>query len=369
VFSTMAATGGGLSFGGGGGGGGGDSYESNYSGGNDGFGMSVDDDDGGDDNVGGGNQGGSSYSSGSGGGGGKTKLNPFMAAFACLVMGVVAIVLAIVLPIREVNNPRRINCTEVPTLNWKEQMTCTPIKARHKFAANAKSAYVKLYKGTKGMAKIRRSMEYSTRHYNVTGRFIQFGFSVPLSMVLDVKVTCEGDGCDGATMCWMDHDYFTKVVVDGKLKKEPEESTVINKGFNSAEFSGNITSGSEIFYHLLFYSVNESGLNIWFSADYEVYDVSAGTVVDCDLTTEDKCKVDDLKDGEILILDLPSSDGEMTSSAGVSELDVNWSSVLALGIVLGLLGVACIGGAVYFGLKAGKKLKKKAKKVAKKMRQ
>ena len=309
--------------------------------------------------------------------------NPKVLGLLLGIVAVVCLVMAIVAPVLMARARDDHLCAPAESLNFAEQMVCKPKYVGYTFYTSAEyPKLVKVYReDSMDLNNVTRVQKYKNYETTLSEHFDDFSLSVPISVFADLTVKCTGDNCNNVKLFWLTDSQFNSAFNSaGEFMENAYNPEKV--GFGESDevhvaSSVNFTNGV---YHIIFSNNQSSSVKIVYSATltYTVYDVSKLKPQSC----SGKCDFDDLKSGEVIIMEYPSTSGEHEYfDASIYYKDnINWSNVLSTAFVLAGVGILCaIVSACYlkkvlkkigkFGKKVGKKIEEEAEKQAEKQQE
>jgi len=309
------------------------------------------------------------HSSSSSGGGGDA--DPRVMGVCCALIAISFLFLAIIVPVIIISDSG-YSCSKINNLNRNEQAYCIPGDLTKTWTAE--------YKNDKGHAKVYRipssSNETTTRsyawlNYNEYLYHEHTYFSVACSRGVDVQMYLTTDDRYDLKFFWITKEQYENALDDGAFRESRyTEEVFTNNGGDQYYWHSPASTSSNTLYYMVFSSRYHS-VRFEYSVyiTYKIYDVSGKKAETC---SGGKCSFDDMKKGEILVLDFPSA----TTSASGSGIDpteptdfeislhdnsVDWSSA---GAYLGAFLVFFLIFAAFAAIFLFKYIKKAGKKVA-----
>jgi len=291
-----------------------------------------------------------------------------------MIVGIVFLVICIVAVIALVFSPSGDSCSPALSLRPNEQQICIPgLDYDETWVAEFdedEEDYIRVYKTTlSSLTTTYRSATWKDFSTTLSREYSQYAMSVPLSAsIYDIRISCYGSGCDYTKVFLMDDTVFQNCV-DSKGRFDDfwaTPVTYLDEG--TYDYTSHFSSmvGPD-YYHLVFSNDDYYSASITFTmtVSYKVYDTSSLKEVDCEKDGE--CRFKDMKLDDALIMEYPDvSAGPYWIKTAMHNRDINWSSVIAIIVVFGGLGLICFiaGGVVVF--KAVKKIGKKVDKAVNK---
>jgi len=290
-----------------------------------------------------------------GGGGGSS--NPFCTGLTLIIAGVIFLILAVAIPIAMVISPAGDPCSPSDSINRNEQMVCIPDDLEQTWVAEYASKgkdYTKVYKVDNTTLRT-TTREYLWKNYEVDlkGQYTYFSMSAPLDISGWFWVYCEGKKCEDLKMYFLNKEEFD-ASVDSSGEFHEKRFRYDWKDFgddNTYYFPFNTTgvsSKNEVWY-LVFSNKKNKHVTITYDIqiEYTVYDMSLETPITCE---DNKCKFDDLKQNEIIVMDFisGSNSGDCRNPGSVPEYfdarmhntRISLTGVVAVAAIFGILAIA-----------------------------
>jgi len=300
------------------------------------------------------------------------KVDPVVLAVIFGIGGIIFFVLAIVVPVVMTASSLDDLCGPAEALHRGEQQVCS-VSVAHDYIAKADkngAAYVKNYRVPKTDL---RNTTHRIRQWegqaNLADGKLAFPLTASKSLRFTLNASCTGSSCDTVKMYYLATYQYRKATADSDF-----DEGMYN--FKLQGLTGNITSYTNLIEtsetNFIVFSNKKKDATVSYSitVDYVVYDLGSAKVVSLD--DDNEYVFDDCDSSEAIVMEYMDDEnkGPDMVDATISQYTSRVAGAVLLGILFGLLAVACFGVTVIcilfllgklgkFGEKVGKKLKAK----------